>query len=86
MSWPECMLIDEKYPQALAAFDRVRALGAETPPTCSFARVACDHLNQAKEALDNYNGFLAASKGAFPDQEFQARQRVLTLEKELGKR
>jgi tetratricopeptide (TPR) repeat protein len=79
-------LIDEKYPQALAAFDRVRALGAETTPDLFFRAVVLEHLHQAKDALDYYNRFLAASKGAFPDQEFQARQRVLTLEKELGKR
>ena len=80
------LLISEKYPEALAAFDRVRALGAETPANLFFRATAYDHLNRAKEALDNYNGFLAASKGAFPNQEFQARQRVLTLQRELGKR
>jgi tetratricopeptide (TPR) repeat protein len=79
-------LVAEKYPQALAAFNSVRALGAETTPDFFFRALAHDHLNQAKDALANYNRFLAAAKGAFPDQEFQARQRVLTLEKELGKR
>jgi tetratricopeptide (TPR) repeat protein len=79
-------LVAEKFPQALEAFDHVRDLGAETPSNLFFRALAYDHLHQAKNALDNYNRFLAASKGAFPDQEFQARQRVLTLEKELGKR
>lgn len=79
-------LVAEKFPQALAAFDRVRALGAETTPDFFFRALAHDHLHQAKDALENYNKFLAAAKGAFPDQEFQARQRVLALEKELGKR
>jgi tetratricopeptide (TPR) repeat protein len=80
------LLVADKYQQALAAFDHVRALGAETTPDFFFRATAHDHLHQAKEALENYNKFLAASKGSFPDQEFQARQRVLTLEKELGKR
>jgi tetratricopeptide (TPR) repeat protein len=80
------LLISEKYPQALAAFDRVRALGAETPANLFFRATAYDHLNRAKEALDNYNGFLTGSHGAFPNQEFQARQRVLILQRELGKR
>jgi tetratricopeptide (TPR) repeat protein len=79
-------LVAEKFQQSLAAFDRVRALGAETPTDLFFRALAHDHLHQAKDALDNYNRFLAASKGAFPDQEFQARQRVLALEKESGKR
>ncbi len=88
-AWSELagvFLVAENYQQALAAFDRVRALGAETPPDFFFRALAHDHLRQAKDALDNYNRFLAASKDAFPDQEFQARQRVLALEKELGKR
>lgn len=79
-------LMMDQYPQALAAFDQVRALGAETPANLFFRGLAFDHLHQAKQALDNYNRFLAESKGAFPNQEFQARQRVLALEKELGKR
>jgi tetratricopeptide (TPR) repeat protein len=80
------LLITDQYQPALAAFDRVRALGAETPANLFFRATALDHLHRAKEALENYNGFLAASKGVFPNQEFQARQRVLVLEKELGKR
>jgi tetratricopeptide (TPR) repeat protein len=79
-------LVDEKYPQALAAFDHVRDLGAETLANFFFRGLAYDHLHQAKEALENYNRFLAGSSGSNPDQEFQARQRVRTLEKELGKR
>jgi tetratricopeptide (TPR) repeat protein len=80
------LLVADRFQQALTAFDHVRALGAETTPDFFFRALAHDHLHQAKDALDNYNRFLAASKGAFPDQEFQARQRVLVLEKELGKR
>ncbi len=80
------LLISDQYQPAIAAFDRVRALHAEKPADFFFRATAHDHLHQAKDALDNYNRFLAMSKRAFPDQEFQARQRVLTLEKELGKR
>lgn len=79
-------LVAEQYQQAITAFERVRALGAEKPADLFFRATAHDHLHQAKEALENYNRFLAASQGVFPNQEFQARQRVLILEKELGKR
>ncbi len=79
-------LASEQYPQALTAFDRVRALGAETTANFFARALAYDHLHQAKDALENYNRFLAGSQGSNPDQEFQARQRVRTLEKELGKR
>lgn len=79
-------LVDEKYEQALAAFDHVRGLGAETTANFFARALAYDHLHQAKDALENYNRFLAGSQGSNPDQEFQARQRVRVLEKELGKR
>jgi tetratricopeptide (TPR) repeat protein len=79
-------LVMEKYPEALASFDRVRDLGAETTANFFFRGMAYDRLHQAKNALENYNRFLQGSHGEHADQEFQARQRVLTLEKELGKR
>ncbi len=76
----------ELYPQALAALDRVRALGSETNAHFYLRAVAQDHLHQSKDALENYNRFLTGSQGARPDEEFLARQRVRVLEKELGKR
>jgi tetratricopeptide (TPR) repeat protein len=79
-------MISEKYVEALSAYDQVRALGAETNANFFFRGLACDRLNQPKDALENYNRFLAGSLGANPNQEFQARQRVKTLERELGKR
>ena len=79
-------LVSDKFPEALAAFDRVRALGAETNANFFFRAMAYDRLHQTKDALENYNRFLAGSHGEHPDQEFQARQRAQTLEKELGKR
>jgi len=86
VAWNElasALVIAEDYPQALAAFDRIRALNAEIPGNFFFRALAHDHLHQRPEALENYNKFLATSGGKFPDQEFQARQRVRTLEKEL---
>lgn len=79
-------MVTEQYPQALAALDDVRALGAETNSHVFIRALAYDHLHQAKDALENYNRFLAASHGDHPDQEFQARQRARILERELGKR
>jgi len=79
-------LVSEQFQPAIAAFQRLRELGAEKPGDMFFRATAHDHLHQVKEALDNYNRFLNASKGAFPDQEFQARQRIIILERESGKR
>jgi len=88
-AWNElaaALTIGEQYTQALAALDRVRALGAETPGNLFFRALAHDHLTQRPEAIEAYNKFLAGSQGKFPDQEFQARQRVRILEKEVKKR
>ncbi|HYK62413.1 MAG TPA: tetratricopeptide repeat protein [Bryobacteraceae bacterium] len=79
-------MASEQYQQALAPLDRIRSLGAESNGLVFIRALAYDHLQQRKEALENYNKFLAASHGEHPDQEFQARQRVRMLEKDLGKR
>jgi tetratricopeptide (TPR) repeat protein len=41
--------------------------------------LAYDKLRRYKEALQNYQLFLAAAGGKFPDQEFQVRHRVVVL-------
>lgn len=86
VAWNElasALVLAEDYPQALSAFDHIRALNAEIPGNYFFRALAHDHLHQRPEALENYNKFLATSGGKFPDQEFQARQRAHMLEKEL---
>jgi hypothetical protein len=39
-----------------------------------------------KEALENYNKFLESSRGQYPDEEFQARQRARIIRNELNRR
>jgi tetratricopeptide (TPR) repeat protein len=88
-AWSElaaALVIAGQYPQGLAALDRVRALGAESAGHYFQRALALDHLQQRPEAVENYNKFLASSQGKFPDQEFQARQRVRVLETEMKKR
>ncbi len=80
------LTVSGQYPQALAAYDRIRALGAENSSHYFFRALAHDHLQQRPEAIEYYRKFLASSQGKFPDQEFQARQRVRILEAELKKR
>jgi hypothetical protein len=53
---------------------------APTPSTLFLAATAHDKLNQVKEASDLYKQFLAAAKGQFPDEEWEARHRLVTLE------
>jgi tetratricopeptide (TPR) repeat protein len=76
----------EQYPQALAALDRVFALGGETSAHYYLRAISYDHLHQLKEALANYNKFLELSHDKSPDEEFKARQRVRIIQNELNKR
>ncbi len=88
-AWNElsAMLISlENYPQALAALDRVRALGGETPGHVYLRAIVLDRVKDLKGALESYRRFLAASNGKHPDEEFKARQRARILELELSKR
>ncbi len=74
------------YQQSLAAFDRARDLGENTPGNWFFRAIILDKLKQLKPALEAYQKFLSLSKGAHPDQEFQARQRARIIQRELEKR
>ncbi len=87
-AWSELagmLILNEQYPDAIVALDEVKELGAEKPGHMFFRATTLEHLNRKKEALEYYQRFLEASQ-TNPDQEFQARQRVLALQRELGKR
>jgi len=88
-AWNElsAMLVSlESFPQALAALDRIRALGGETEGHHFLRAIMLDRLKDAKGALAAYQQFLALSQGKHPDEEFKARQRARILERELSKR
>ena len=59
-------LVADKFPQALAAFDRVRALGAETTPNLFFAPWLTITCIKVKDALDNYNRISGCEQGTVP--------------------
>ena len=44
--------------------------------------ISYDSLHKRKEAVETYKAFLAAADGKFPDQEFQARHRLVALRSE----
>lgn len=73
-------------PHALAAFDKARQLGEDTPGVAFLRAIILDKQRQLKPALEAYRQFLSASQGKNPDQEWQARQRVKLLERELERR
>ena len=53
----------------------------ETPATYFLWATAYDNLHRIKEAADYYHKFLAAADGKFPDQEWQAKHRLIALGK-----
>jgi Flp pilus assembly protein TadD len=63
--------------QALTA----RATVLPNTPACLFLEAtAHDTLHEVKEARESYKAFLAVAGGKYPDQEFEARHRLVTLE------
>jgi tetratricopeptide (TPR) repeat protein len=85
----------DDFPRALAALDRVKALGGEKPGDLFFRAIILDKMaagatsekaKRLKLALEAYQNFLALSHGEFEQQEFQARQRARIIQKELTKR
>lgn len=88
-SWNEMagvLIMAENYPQALAALDRARALGEDTPANHFFRALVLDRTRQYRPALESYQRFLDLSQGKNPDEEFKARQRIKVINKELSKR
>jgi len=80
------LTLAEQYPQALAALDRVHALGQEIPGDHYLRAIILDKLQQYKPALESYQKFLATSDGKHPDEEFKARQRARIIERILSKK
>ena len=54
---------------------------AETPATYFLRATAYDKLHQPKAAAEWYQQFLQAAQGKFPDQEWQAKHRLVALGK-----
>jgi tetratricopeptide (TPR) repeat protein len=72
---------NKNYDLAVRAFNGRAALNADMPAICFFMRAsAYDHLGDWKQASADYHSFLDAANGKFPDQEWQARHRLVTIE------
>ncbi len=52
----------------------------QSPSSLFLAAAAHDKLHQVKQASDLYKQFLSVANGQFPDEEWEARHRLLTLE------
>jgi tetratricopeptide (TPR) repeat protein len=70
---------NKQYEAALQALStRAKFLG-ETPASYFLWATSYDNLHQQKQAKEYYQKFLASADGKFPDQEWQARHRLVAL-------
>ena len=52
----------------------------QSPSSLFLAATAYDKLHEVKQASDLYKQFLSVANGRFPDEEWEARHRLITLE------
>ena len=63
--------------QAIEIRDKVLP---QSPSSLFLSATAHDKLHQVKQAKDLYKQFLSVANGKFPDEEWEARHRLITLE------
>jgi Flp pilus assembly protein TadD len=71
---------NKDYVLTLKALDARAKLQKEIPITYFLRASAYDHLKQVKQAVANYRLFLQGADGKYPDQEWQAKHRLIALE------
>ncbi|HXJ88776.1 MAG TPA: tetratricopeptide repeat protein [Candidatus Binatia bacterium] len=71
---------NKDYVLTLKALDARAKLLPEIPTTYFLRASACDHLHDVKQAVANYRLFLQVANGKYPDQEWQAKHRLIALE------
>ena len=76
----------KNYGGAIQALNARAKYLPETPGTY-FLRATCfDHLRAYKEATEQYKQFLQTAGGKYPDQEWQARHRLIAIDPESRKK
>jgi len=72
---------NKNYELAVRALNGREMLKAEMPAFGFFLRAsAYDHLGDYKQASADYHHFLDSANGKYPDQEWQARHRLIAIE------
>ncbi len=71
---------NENYPLAIKALEARAKYLPEIPVSYFLRATAYDHLRDFKQASVYYHLFLEAAKGQYPDQEWQARHRLIAIE------
>jgi tetratricopeptide (TPR) repeat protein len=71
---------NKNYTLVIQALDARARYLPESPGTYFLRATAYDNLKAYKQAADSYRQFLLASAGKFPEQEWQARHRLLAID------
>ncbi|MGA8342765.1 MAG: tetratricopeptide repeat protein [Candidatus Sulfotelmatobacter sp.] len=71
---------NKNYPLAIKALDTRAKFLPEEPITYFLRASAYDHLRDFKQAAVNYHLFLNTANGKYPDQEWQAKHRLIAIE------
>lgn len=77
---------NQHYELSLQALESYRWLLPEVPLSYFLRAIAFDHLRAPEQAAENYRQFLAVAGGRFPDQEWQARHRLIAIDPEARKK
>lgn len=71
---------NKDYALCLQALDARAKLLPEAAGSLFLRAVAYDHLQDKEHAIENYQKFLELADGRFPDQEWQARHRIIAID------
>jgi tetratricopeptide (TPR) repeat protein len=71
---------NKDYALTIKALDARAKFLPEVPITYFLRASAFDHLRDIKQAAANYHLFLNTANGKYPDQEWQARHRLIAIE------
>ena len=71
---------NKNYELAIKATDARAKYLPEIPVSYFLRATAYDHLRAYKQAAENYHKFLEVAHGEYPDQEWQARHRLIAIE------
>jgi tetratricopeptide (TPR) repeat protein len=71
---------NKDYPVAIKAVDTRAKYLPDTPMSFFLRATAYDHLRDPKKAAAYYHQFLDVAGGKYPDQEWQARHRLIAIE------
>jgi tetratricopeptide (TPR) repeat protein len=71
---------NKNYPLAIKAADLRGKYLPENPMSYFLRATAYDHMRDAKDAARYYHQFLEVAGGKYPDQEWQAKHRLIAIE------